>query len=263
MVRYTHSRERIDPAPGTFFMYGDNQVVNARKGRGAFLSEEQSRALGGGADDIGGRQTWVLWKDKHYTERNHLDVTIRDGDPGASNLFFNVWLYPMSLCRDSLSDTFAIPEEAYQDQEPGGLWMEMPRCLKTHRAQYRVREALEDVDGFPCHVVEWAKKDTIWIDHEHGFNVRRRRQFQASGDIAFDFKASAFKERRKGSGCRTGSFRSRSTWIKPPKNTAGDVSFVLINVLRKARFNDVPDSLFEVPLGKEVRIHDLRTPANK
>jgi hypothetical protein len=45
--------------------------------------------------------------------------------------------------------------------------------------------------------------------------------------------------------------------------TRGRVSFVMINVLREARFNDVPDSLFEVPLDKDVLIHDDRTPANK
>jgi hypothetical protein len=34
--------------------------------------------------------------------------------------------------------------------------------------------------------------------------------------------------------------------------------FVLINRLEEARFGDVPDSLFEVPLPKEVRVFDLR-----
>ncbi len=42
MVRYTNSRERIDPPPGTYVSYGDNQIVNARKGAWAFLSEDQA-----------------------------------------------------------------------------------------------------------------------------------------------------------------------------------------------------------------------------
>ena len=261
MVRYTHSRERIDPPPGTFFMYGDNQVVNARKGRWAFLSEDQSPSLGGGADNIGGRQTWALWKEKQYTVRDHQNVTICDGDPGAENVFFNVWLYPISLCRDSLSDTFDIPEEAYR--EPAGLWMEMPRCLKTYRVDYRVRKSMEDVDGFPCHVVEWPRKDIIWIDHEHGFNIRRRRGFQPSGDIAFDFKASAFKQRVPGVWLPDRQISVAYNMDRAPKEYRGRVSFIMVNVLREARFNDVPDNLFEVPLDKDVRIHDLRKPANK
>src|SRR5438270_2520198 len=160
VIRYTHSRERIDPPPGSLVLYGDNQVVNARKGPWAFLSEDQS--MSGASGHAEGRRTWGLWKENQYTERNRLDLTIRDGDPGSSNLFYNVWLYPMSLCRDSLSDTFSIPEEAYR--EPEGLWMELPRCLKTYRAHYRVRKDMEDVDGFPCLVVEWARKDVMWVD---------------------------------------------------------------------------------------------------
>jgi hypothetical protein len=169
----------------------------------------------------------------------------------------------MSLCRDSLSDTFAIPEEAFQDEEPGGLWMEMPRCLTTHRALYRVREAMEDVDGFPCHVVEWAKKDIIWVDHGHGFNVRRRREFQPSGDIAFDFKASGFQQRAPGVWLPDRQLSVAFNMDRDPKEYRGRVSFVMTNVLREARFNDVPDSLFEVPLDKDVLIHDERKPANK
>jgi hypothetical protein len=212
---------------------------------------------------MGGRQQWALWKEKQYTYRDHLNVTISDGDPGAANWFFNVWLYPMSLWRDSLSDTFDIPEEAYNDQEPGGLWMEMPRCLKTHPKQYRVRKAMEDVDGFPCHVVEWDKKDIIWIDHEHGFNVRRRRVFQPSGDIAGDFKASAFKERAPGIWLPDRQIGVGFNTDRDPKEYRGRISLVLINVLREARFNDVPDSLFEVPLDKDVLMHDNRKPAKK
>ncbi len=34
--------------------------------------------------------------------------------------------------------------------------------------------------------------------------------------------------------------------------------FVLINRLEEARFGDVPDALFHVPLPREVRVSDLR-----
>src|SRR5262245_20537690 len=74
MVRYTHSRERIDSPPGTFVRYGDNDVVNARKGPWAFLREAQA-TLAGAPDRMVGRQTWALWKEKQYSERNRLDLT--------------------------------------------------------------------------------------------------------------------------------------------------------------------------------------------
>jgi hypothetical protein len=254
MVRYTHSRERIDPPPGSFVSYGDNQVVNARKGRWAFLSEDQS--MGGDADHMAGRRTWGLWKDKQYTERDHLNVTIHGGQPGESNLFFNVWLYPMGLCRDSLSDTFSVPEEAYR--EPEGLWMELPRCLKSYGAHYRVRKDTEDVDGFPCHVVEWAGKDVVWIDPRHGFNFRRRRGFQPSGDLLFEVKASYFKEKSPGIWLPDRQISLTYNMDRDPKDYHGRVAYIMVNALQEARFNDVPDSLFEVPLTKDVRIFDLR-----
>ena len=75
VIRYTHSRERIDPPPGSLVLYGDNQVVNARKGPWAFLSEDQS--MSGASGHAEGRRTWGLWKENQYTERNRLDLTIR------------------------------------------------------------------------------------------------------------------------------------------------------------------------------------------
>jgi hypothetical protein len=251
MVRYTNARERIDPAPGHSVGYGDNQIINARKGPWAFVSEDQAAS-----DGVDGRRTWCSWKDNQYTDRNHLDVTIRDGQPGEGNMFFNVWLYPMGLSRDSLSDTFAIPDEAYRD--PEGLWMELPRCLKTYGEHYRVRKDMEDVDGFPCHVVEWAKKDIIWIDAAHGYHVRRRVGFQVSGDLLFQMKASRFKERAPGIWLPDRLTSLTYNLDRDPKDYHGRVAYVMVNALHEARFGDVPDDLFVIPRPESVRIHDLR-----
>ncbi len=253
VVRYTNSRERIDPPPGRYSSYGDNQIVNARKGPWAFVSEDQAAS-----DAVDGRRTWCSWKGNCYSERSRSDVTIRDGQPGEGNLFFNVWLYPMGLCRDSLSDTFAIPEEAYR--EPEGLWMELPRCLKTYGGSYRVRKDLEEVDGFLCHVVEWEGKDIIWIDAAHGFNVRRRKGFQPSGDVSFEFKASRYRERTHGIWLPDLLVSITYNMDRDPKDFHGRIAYIMANRLHEARFNDVPDSLFEVPLNG-AQIHDLRKAA--
>jgi hypothetical protein len=251
MVRYTNSRERIDPVPGQYMSYGDNQIINARKGPWAFLSEEQADS-----DGVGGRRTWCSWKDNRYTDRNHLDVTIYDAPQRDSKMFFNVWLYPMGLSRDSLSDTFAMPEEIYR--EPEGLWMELPRCLKNYGEHYRVRKDMEDVDGFPCHAVEWPKKDIIWIDPAHGYHVRRRVGFQASGDLLFQLKASRFKERTPGIWLPDRLTTLTYNLDRDPKEYHGRVAYVMVNALHEARFGDVPDDLFVVPQPKGVRVHDLR-----
>ena len=252
MVRYVNSRERIDPVPDRYVSYGDNQIVNARKGPWAFLSEEQAAS-----DGVGGRRTWCSWRDDQYTERNQLDLTIRDVPPGEANLFFNAWLYPMCLSRDTLSDTFAIPEEAYR--EPEALWMELPRCLKTYGEHYRVRKDMEDVDRFPCHVVEWPRKDIIWIDAAHGYHVRRRVGFQVSGDLLFQMKASRFKERAPGIWLPDRLTSLTYNLDRDPKDYHGRVAYVMVNALQEARFGDVPDDLFVVPRPKGVRVHDFRS----
>jgi hypothetical protein len=117
---------------------------------------------------------------------------------------------------------------------------------------------MEDVDGYPCHVVERAGKDTIWIDTAHGFNVRRRRGFQPSGDIAFDFKSSWFKEKAPELWLPERQVSLAYNRDGDPEAYRGRVAFVMINVLREAQFNDVPDSLFEIPVTKDVRVHDFR-----
>jgi hypothetical protein len=45
---------------------------------------------------------------------------------------------------------------------------------------------------------------------------------------------------------------------RDPKDYHGRVAYIMVNSLREARFNDVPDGLFEVPLTKDVRIFDRR-----
>jgi hypothetical protein len=36
------------------------------------------------------------------------------------------------------------------------------------------------VDGYPCHLVT-SRQDAIWIDHAHGFAIRRRVYFILTG----------------------------------------------------------------------------------
>jgi hypothetical protein len=50
---------------------------------------------------------------------------------------------------------------------------------------------------------------------------------------------------------------------RDPKEYRGRFSFVMMNVLREAQFHEVPDSLFEVAMDKDVLIHDERRPGNK
>ena len=263
MVRYTHSRERIDPVPGSLVLYPDSRLTNARKGKWMFAREEQAD----GQQTYGprprptlvGRNTWVLWKEGVYTERDRQNVRIMNGaqvmaDPGA--LALQTFYYPGTLFRDFLSDTFDIPEAFFKESPEAALVL--PRCLRADKAEYRLRKDLEEVDGSPCHVMERAGKDVIWLDAEHGYNVRRRTIYWPSGALCAEFKASGFAEKAPGIWLPA---RQLSVVFNPdtaPPAYRGKVMFVLINRLEEAQFGDVPDSLFEVPLPKEVRISDLR-----
>ena len=192
-------------------------------------------------------------------------MTVQDGDPGTTNLLFNVWLYPMSLSATRSRTRYDFPEEAYR--EPEGLWMEMPRCLKTYRTEYRVRKTMEDVDGFPCHVIEWAKKDIIWIDHEHGFNVRRAGE--ASNRPAISPSTSrppAFKERAPGVWVPDRQISVAFNMDRSPQGIpCGRVSFIMINALREVAVQPrARQPLRGAALAptRTLQIHDSRKPAN-
>lgn len=255
MVRYVHSREQIDPPPNTLSLYGDNQIVNARKGPWLFASEDQ--LVVDNPNRVVGRKTWVVWKNGQYTERARDDVTIRSKAPSLDegNLAFNVFYYPNSLMRDLLTDTFTVPDDFWDGDETA---MSLPRCLVKNRAEYRVRKQLEDIDSFPCHVVERAGKDIMWIDDHHGFNVRRRRFFQPSGSIAVEVKASSFEEKAPGIWLPRHQVGIGYNPDAAPEPYRGKIMRVTTNILEESRFNDLPDNFFEVPQPKSVRVRDLR-----
>jgi hypothetical protein len=243
MVRYLHAREQIDPPPGMLVLYGDNRIVNARKGSWLFASEDQTSVAN--PAHITGRQTWVLWKDGQYTQRDHETVTSRSGPPDlAANLALNVFYYPNSLFRDFLSDTFPLPAEFWQADEPS---LTLPRCLSAHVKEYHVRKEREAVDSFPCHVLEWPGHDIIWIDDACGFSVRRRKFFLPSGSMAFEMKASGFEQKAPGiwiPARQTGITYNPDTC---PPQYRGKIMRIATNSLIEARFGDVPDSLFQIP----------------
>lgn len=259
MVRYVHSREQIDPPPNTLVLYGDNQMVAARKGPWLFASEDQS--IVDNPAKISGRKTWVLWRNGQYTQRDHDDVTIRPEAPSLEgNLALSVFYYPNTLMRDFLSDTFVLPDELLDSEEFG---LALPRCLVKHRAEYRVREQLEEVDSFPCHVVERAGKDIIWIDNQHGFNIRRRRGFQPSGSILYEGKLSSFEEKAPGIWLPRRQVGVAFNPDTSPEPCRGKVMRIVTNTLLEARFNDLPDTFFEIPRPDNVRVHDLRARSDR
>ncbi len=255
MVRYTHSRERVCPPPGSLVLYPDNRLTNARKGPWLFAREDQADGPGP-MPTISGRKTWSLWKDGLYTERDHQNAQLMDGSQISGTLALQTFYYPGALFRDFHSDTFDVPKDFFQEGSEAAFVL--PLCLKVAKAEYRIRAELEEIDGSPCHVVERAGKDVIWLDAEHGYNVRRRTIYWPSGAVCAEFKASGFDEKAPGIWLPNRQISVAFNPDSAPAAYRGKVMFVLINRLEEAQFGDVPDALFEVPLPKDVRVFDYR-----
>jgi hypothetical protein len=249
MVKYTHMRERIAPPPGKMVEFPDVELTNARRGKSIAIYHSQSLT-----DNRERKiQNWLLWDGTCYTERNGL-AAFKQNQP-AQHLMSYFW-YPMTLMRDMISESIPIPEEAFtKDPE---LSLMLPHCLKANLKSYAVRKELEDVDGVLCHVLERPGKDVLWIAADHGFNVARRTVFQPSGAVLFEFKANGFKEHAKGIWLPKRQISVAFNFDTDPKEYRGRVRFVMINNLHDARFGDVPDSVFQVPLPEGVKLDDRR-----
>ena len=50
----------------------------------------------------------------------------------------------------------------------------LPDFLEQNLSKYKVLPNQEDVDGFPCWVLEYPGMDKIWVDAERGYAVRKR-----------------------------------------------------------------------------------------
>jgi hypothetical protein len=247
MLRYEHVREGINfDLP---IVSQPHELVNARKGAWLYASMTPL------SPDKKSNWDWVLWRDDKYTQRTGGAAFVQTkGDllkSGESSYLYQVWWYPANLGVYPVCDAFPYKREEKDGPRP----IELARYLRANKGTFRVRPDLEDVDGVNCYVLERPGKEAIWIDPTTGFSLRRRTLFSAAhGSVAYEFKAYRFRERAPG------------IWL-PGRQVAvtftGDVGAkgsravrVILGDLKEARFNDLPDDFFQVPL-KGVRVFDM------
>jgi hypothetical protein len=241
MVRYTNSRTRVHPPPKVLVEWADAEVVNARKGDWLFVhfrqpAADQPKIM---------LDHWMVWRDGKFTDRLG-DNIVPGGDPKQMASYF--W-YPSSLMRDGVVSLMKVPKIAYLlDPELSKM---LPWCLKANKAEYKVREQLEDIDGAKCHVVERPGHDVLWIDAKCGFQVRRRTVFHKSGQPLAEFRATDFRERVPGAWLPTRQLAVMFNLDTDPAEYRGRIRFVLTNTLLEARFEDLPDDFFTVPAPKK------------
>jgi hypothetical protein len=240
MLRYEHAREAIN-----FSLpidYHPHEAMNARKGEWLYASRTPITA------DKQSNKVWALWRDGKYTQRI-LDSVFRQTKDeflkaGSSSFLYQLWWYPNTLGIDLVSDAFPFrPEE-----KDGPNQYHLVRYLKANRDKFRVRKELELVDKVPCHVLEWEGRDIIWVDPSVGFGVRRRTEIQGArpGDLANEYKGFRFQERTPGiwlpdrqvSVTFTAAVGEKGSWVQK----------VITSTIKEARFNDLPDDFFQVPI---------------
>ena len=87
-------------------------------------------------------------------------------------------------------------EESYLEPLKNFL---LPDCMKNNPRKYIVHEGTEEIEGYPCWVVEWQGTDKIWIDPKIGGAIRKRIvHWSESGPIKSVIMNSDYREVQKG-----------------------------------------------------------------
>lgn len=94
----------------------------------------------------------------------------------TESALFSRWYYTDNLFIYAYSN---LPQElqatAKELHELNRYPSALPAALRTEDSRYRVLPDLEEIDGEPCHVVQWDNHDTIWIAAERGFVPLKRK----------------------------------------------------------------------------------------
>jgi hypothetical protein len=251
MVRYEHVREGINFALP--IVDQSHEMVNARKGDWLYASETPVTAQKNSG------WVWVSWRDGKYTQREGDSAFIQSKDDllksKGSSYLYQLWWYPANLGVYPVADAF--PYKGDEKDKPRHV--ELAGYLKANKDRFRVRAKLENVDGTPCHVLEWPDREAIWIDPATGFSLRRRVVFTplhaGRGTLAYEFKALRVRERTPG------------IWLPDRQvivtfdggigEKGSRVEKVILSDLKEARFNDLPDDFFQVPLKDARQVFDL------
>ena len=184
----------------------------------------------------------MLWKDGTYFHRAGGQPLPPSTDPAP--LASYLW-YPNNLMRNSFSDLVTLPPSPPDQITERGLML--PGCILANKAEYRVRGQLEEIDGAWCHVIERPGHDVIWVDTQHGFQVRRRTISQKSGRPLLEMRTTDLRERAPGVWLPTHQIGVSFNLDSDPAEYQGRVRTVTTNRLIEARFNDLPDSFFALP----------------
>lgn len=261
MVHYHHTRKMLTPLPGFGEDYPSNEMINARKGKWMYSWESQRLDLklnpSAGPDDKS--QYWIAWKGDVCVERDddQLSILPEPSSRAYQTFFFTGWLGldlqgDMEVRSGYLRKLFKGARPSEREAR-----VMLPGAIVRSKGEYKVRPQLEVVDGVPCHVVERAGYDVLWVDPSIGYLFRRRLYYDSPGRLAADLQHEEFREYAPGIWLpqRSKSQAYASERLNLPEYK-GKPNALLQHTLVAARFNDLPDSYFNVPIPEQATVHD-------
>ncbi len=125
---------------------------------------------------------------------------------------------------------------------------------------YRVHPKLELVDGNACHLIT-SDQDAIWIDHRHGFGIRRRVYFILTGPkdpgcLSSVQMAGDYHDLGDGLWLPKAGVFLIYTAQADPESMRGKLAHVQTTKVSRLEVNNVPDSLFELSFPGGTMVYD-------
>jgi hypothetical protein len=256
VLRYKQRLDSRNPLPDEYSgIYPDGEFVNAQKGDWWYVSEKQEPPFGR-EDSDATVQSWSCWKNGISVERIANNVWIlpepsvhsRQSFWYMRDLFMNV--PTSSKAAPPLSRVFG----SGGDRQPACGWL--PEAIEDHERDFMVRPLQEDVDGARCHVIEWPDHDIIWVDCSRGYLVVRRIYYQSPASPLLEGEHFGLREIKPGVWLPSKEVTTIYNRDTDPKAFAGKVKLVETNSLLDCRFDNVPDSLFDVPRISQGKVTD-------
>ena len=144
-----------------------NRTVHTRKGQKFSLYFRNTDDAEGTAKDD---EAWFVWDGKICARKYGTTLDYYSYlNPVTLNYFEYLRLIDVDTYRHVDAPYSADSPTASSEVFSANQFDAQPRMLRENRPHYRLRTELEDVDGQPCHVLDWPGYDTIWIDAAHSF----------------------------------------------------------------------------------------------
>ena len=135
----------------------------------------------------------------------------------------------------------------------------LPEFLEKNKGKYVVHPIQENIDGFPCWVVEFPGMDKLWIDTEHGHAVRKRvYHFGEGKPRKYAILNQEWKEVMPGLWLPHKQIVDKYVSILAEDSKIWDqVTARMYYEVEEILINTVPDELFDVSLPAGTHVLDI------